>query len=419
MSISADDKNLLIGLYDEAVKAADPMTCLAEHIPARPKGRLVVIGAGKGAAQLAQAFETHFDGDLSGVVVTRYGYAAPCKRIEVLEASHPVPDQAGVEATQRIVDAISGLGPDDLVVALICGGGSALLAAPPDGYSLAHEQELNEALLASGAPITAMNAVRRRFSKVKGGRLAVLAAPAQVVSLIVSDIPGDIAADVASGPTVPAQDDPEGILAFADSYNIALPEWARTALADPAAAPPRPADVSNCETRIIASARKSLEAAALSAAKAGLTPHILSDALEGEARDVGRVLGAIARETAGGSLFRTPALLLSGGETTVTLKAKGRGGPNTELLLGMAGAIEGLAGVTAISSDTDGVDGSEDNAGGFVDGSTLTRLRDKGMDARALLSRNDAYTAFEALDDLHAPGPTGTNVNDFRAILVR
>lgn len=417
--ISDADKALLISLFDEAVRAADPETCLAGHIPARPKGRLVVIGAGKGAAQLAQAFERQYDGPLTGVVVTRYGYAAPCKRIEVLEASHPVPDQAGIEATKRIIDAVTGLGPDDLVVALICGGGSALLAAPPDGYDLSHEQELNQALLASGAPITAMNAVRRCFSKVKGGRLAAMAAPAKVLSLVVSDIPGDIAADVASGPTVPAENVPEDILAFANSYNINLPDWAKSALSDPAAAPPSAGDIANIETRIIASARKSLEAAAMMASESGVTPHILSDALEGEAQEVGRVLGAIAKETSMGALFPKPTLLLSGGETTVTLKAKGRGGPNTELLLGLAPPIEGLDGVTVMSADTDGIDGSEDNAGGFVSGDTMARLRDAGLDVRTLLSRNDAYTAFEALGDLHAPGPTGTNVNDFRAILIR
>lgn len=419
MSDYASDKAFLISLFDEAVRAADPETCLAGHIPARPKGRTIVIGAGKGAAQLAQAFERQFDGPLTGVVVTRYGYAAPCEKIQVLEASHPVPDQAGIEATRRIIEAVSDLGPDDLVVALICGGGSALLAAPPEGFDLSHEQELNEALLASGAPITAMNAVRRRFSTVKGGRLAALAAPAKVLSLIVSDIPGDIAADVASGPTVPAISDPEDTLAFADSYNIDLPDWAPKALSDPGAAPPKPDEFANIETRIVASARTSLNAAARLAGKAGVTAHILSDALEGESREVGGVLGAIAREATDGALFPKPALLLSGGETTVTLKAKGRGGPNTELLLGLALAIEGVDGVVAMSADTDGIDGSEDNAGGFVNGATMARLRKAGLDPRALLSRNDAYTAFEVLGDLHAPGPTGTNVNDFRAILIR
>lgn len=417
--IDTADKAVLISLFDEAVRAADPETCLVGHIPARPKGRTVVIGAGKGAAQLAQAFERQYDGALSGVVVTRYGYAAPCDRIEVLEASHPVPDQAGIEATKQIIEAVADLGPDDLVVALISGGGSALLAAPPDGYSLAHEQELNQALLASGAPITAMNAVRRRFSKVKGGRLAALAAPAKVISLVVSDIPGDIAADVASGPTVPAKNDPEDILAFAENYAIELPDWAPEALSALAAAPPPAESFTNLETRIVASARKSLEAAVTLAKTHGIAAHILSDALEGESREVGRVLGAIAREAASGGLWPKPLLLLSGGETTVTLKAKGRGGPNTELLLGLAAAIEGVGGVTVMSADTDGIDGSEDNAGGFVDGTTLRRLRAAGLDARALLNRNEAYTAFEALGDLHAPGPTGTNVNDFRAILIK
>ncbi len=417
--IDTTDKALLISLFDEAVRAADPETCLAGYIPARPRGRTVVIGAGKGAAQLAQAFERQYDGPLTGVVVTRYGYAAPCDRIDVLEASHPVPDQAGIEATQRIIDAVTGLGPDDLVVALVCGGGSALLAAPPDGFDLSHERELNQALLASGAPITAMNAVRRRFSKVKGGRLAALAAPAKVLSLVVSDIPGDIAADVASGPTVPALGDPEDILTFAENYAIELPGWAADALSASAAAPPVADSFTNIETRIVASARKSLDAAAALAKTQGINVYILSDALEGEAREVGRVLGAISREATTGALWPKPLLLLSGGETTVTLKAKGRGGPNTELLLGMASAIEGASHIVAMSADTDGIDGSEDNAGGFADGTTMRRLRAAGLDARALLNRNEAYSAFEALGDLHAPGPTGTNVNDFRAILIR
>ena len=416
----AADKAFLISLFDEAVRAADPETCLAGYIPARPKGRTVVIGAGKGAAQLARAFERLYDGPLTGLVATRYGYATPCEHIRVLEASHPVPDQAGVEATQAIIDAVTGLGPDDLVVALICGGGSALLAAPPDGYDLSHEQALNEALLASGAPITAMNAVRRRFSTVKGGRLAALAAPAKVVNLVVSDIPGDIAADVASGPTVPAANDPDDIMAFADSYGIELPDWAADAFAAAGSRPPHPLDVTNIETHIVASARQSLKAAAGLAEKAGVPAHILSDALEGEAREVGRVLGAMARECATlNTPWPRPVLLLSGGETTVTLRAKGRGGPNTELLLGLAGAIEGVSGVTVMSADTDGIDGSETNAGGFATGETLARLRSVGLDARELLAGNNAYAAFEALDDLHAPGPTGTNVNDFRAILIR
>ena len=420
--IANADKALLISLFDEAVRAADPETCLAGHIPARPKGRTVVIGAGKGAAQLAQAFEKQFDGPLTGVVVTRYGYAAPCNRIEVLEASHPVPDQAGIEATKKIIEAVSGLGADDLVVALVCGGGSALLAAPPDGYTLAQEQELNRALLASGAPITAMNAVRRRFSKVKGGRLGALAAPAMVVSLIVSDIPGDIAADVASGPTVPAVGEPEDILALADSFGIDLPEWAAAALTAEGAAPPSvdAPEFDGHETRVIASAGQSLDAAASLARSKGLQVHILSDAIEGEAREVGRVLGALAKETAQKNRpWTKPALLLSGGETTVTLKGTGKGGPNTVLLLGLSGAIEGVDGVTAMSADTDGIDGSEDNAGAFADGTTWARLRALGHDPRMLLGRNDAYTAFDCLNDLHSPGPTGTNVNDFRAIMIR
>lgn len=409
----------LTRLFDEAVRAALPENVIAGHMPERPAGRTVVIGAGKGAAQLAQAFEARWDGPLSGVVVTRYGYAAPCARIRILEASHPVPDEAGVAATREIMAALRGLTADDLVVALVTGGGSALLAAPPEGFALADEQALNRALLASGAPITAMNAIRRRFSQVKGGRLAALAAPARVVSLIVSDIPGDIAADVASGPTIPAA--PQDALALAAAWRIELPAAIRAHIARPGSAPPVPTDAvfARNETRIIASAARSLEAAAGLAAAEGVPAHILSDAIEGESREVGAVLAALAREVAARNRpFARPALLLSGGETTVTLRGEGKGGPNGELMLAFALGIDDVGGVAALAADTDGIDGAGDNAGAFADGDTAGRIRAAGADPRALLADNDAWAAFDAAGGLFAPGPTGTNVNDFRAVLI-
>ena len=407
-----DPKTFLTDLFDIAVKAALPDEVMGAHLPEPPKGRTVVIGAGKGAAQLAQTFERLWDGPVSGVVVTRYGYAVPCAQIEIVEASHPVPDAAGIAATEKLISVLEGLTEDDLVVALICGGGSALLAAPPEGFTLEDEQALNKALLASGAPISAMNALRRRFSRVKGGRLAQMAAPAKLVSLVVSDIPGDVLPDVASGPTIPTED--ADCAALIKSYGIDLPPAVEAYLLSDAAAPPAPDHPSfaRIETRLLASAQQSLLAAAAAAEAAGIAPLILSDALEGESREVGAVIGAMARYRAG----EGPVVLLSGGETTVTLKGKGKGGPNTECLMGLAQAIDGTEGIAALSADTDGIDGSEDNAGAFVDGSTVARLREAGLDPQALLANNDAWTGFDALGDLFVPGPTGTNVNDFRAV---
>lgn len=412
-------RSILTNLFEAAVKAALPDRTLAEVLPAQPKGKTVVIGAGKGAAQLAKAFEDQWDSTLSGVIVTRYGYGEDCTQIEVLEASHPVPDQAGLEATQKIIETITDLSADDLVIALICGGGSALLAAPPEGFSLADEIALNQALLASGAPISVMNEVRRRFSDVKGGRLAQMAHPAKVVSLVVSDIPGDILADVASGPTIPpskTSDDIEGLMA---TYGINLPTSVHRHICQGTSTPATQdaPQFKNDGTYLLASARKSLDAAAVEAKRLGLTPLILSDRFEGEAREVGRILGAIAQEFSVSSPDK-PLVLLSGGEVTVTIKGNGKGGPNTELLLSMATQIEGLNGIHALSADTDGIDGSEDNAGAFIDGTTASRLRENGIDPTKILAHNDAWSAFDALSDLFTPGPTGTNVNDFRAILI-
>ena len=420
--MTSETKDFLAGLFHAAVHAAAPLAALRPHLPPRPKGRTVVVGAGKGAAQMAAAFEQLW-GPCEGVVVTRYGYGCDTRFIRVLEAAHPVPDAAGLQATQALSAAVQGLGPDDLVVALICGGGSALLPAPPSGFSLADEAALNAALLASGAPIGAMNAIRKQFSAIKGGRLAALAAPAPVHTLVVSDVPGDDPAQVASGPTVPDAADRALALRLVAAYGIELPQPVAQFLhsAPEDAPPPSDAAFAGHRVRVIASAAQSLEAAGHLAQSAGLGVHILSDAIEGEARDVGRVHAALAREIATrGRPFQRPALMLSGGETTVTLRSTGgRGGRNSEFLLAFALAIDGLGGISALAADTDGIDGSETNAGAFADGTSVARMRAAGVDPAAMLAAHDAYGAFAAIGDLFETGPTGTNVNDFRAILVR
>ncbi|OCJ09199.1 hydroxypyruvate reductase [Rhizobium sp. AC44/96] len=413
-------RDLLKSMFSAAVQAADPLTGIKAHLPAKPQGKTVVIGAGKGAAQMAGALETVWDGPIEGIVVTRYGYGCETKHIKIIEASHPVPDDAGLVAARRLVAAVSDLTADDLVIALICGGGSALLPAPPEGMTLEDEIAVNEALLASGAPISSMNVVRKHLSTIKGGRLAA-ATKARVVSLIVSDIPGDNPAYVASGPTVPDGSTRHDALAIVNQYKLALPQAAVAHLSSPAANAPRPDDprfIRN-EHHVIASASVSLEAAAAVARSHGITPAILSDSIEGEARDVALVHAAIAREVLGKDRpFAKPAVILSGGETTVTLRGKGgRGGRNGEFALAMALAIDGHD-LHLLAADTDGIDGSEDNAGAFADGQTVTRLRDAGLDPRRLLDGNDSYSGFAAIGDLFETGPTGTNVNDFRAILI-
>jgi hydroxypyruvate reductase len=416
-----DPKSFLTAIFDAAVAAADPEKTIRNHLPTKPKGRTVVVGAGKGAAQMAAAFEKAWDGPLEGLVVTRYGYGAKTERIDVIEAAHPVPDLAGLDASRRLLDKVSGLSEDDLVVALICGGGSALLPSPAPGLTLADEVAVNEALLASGAPISAMNTIRKHLSCIKGGRLAAAAWPAKVVSLVVSDIPGDNPALVASGPTIPDAASREDALSAIAAYGIKLPDAVMAHINSPAADAPRPDDekFTRNEVHLIASAAVSLEAAVAEAARHGIEAVILSDAIEGEAREVGAVHAAIAREVAVRNRpFNKPVLILSGGETTVTLKAKGRGGRNSEFLLAFAVGIAGVDGIRALAADTDGIDGSEDNAGAFADGSTVQRMRAEGIDAKAMLAGNNAWTAFNAVNDLFVPGPTGTNVNDLRAILV-
>ncbi|MBB5536908.1 glycerate kinase type-2 family protein [Rhizobium giardinii] len=423
-------RTFLETLFHAAVAAADPAKVLAANLPEKPKGRTVVIGAGKGAAQMAQAFERLWDGPLSGAVVTRYGYGAPCERIDVLEASHPLPDESGLKASRRLLEEVGALGEDDLVVALICGGGSALLPLPADGLTLDDEIAVNRALLASGAPISAMNAVRKQVSGIKGGRLAAAAYPARVVSLVVSDIPGDDPALVASGPTIACTSTREDALKYIERHRLDLPQKIMDVIRGGDAAAPRPSDMrfARNTVRLVASAAVSLEAAAAMARAAGVETVILSDAMEGEASEVGRVHAAIAREVAMRNRpFRKPVVILSGGETTVTIKdggkgagkGAGKGGRNSEFLLSLALGIDGLSGISALAADTDGIDGSEDNAGAFADGASVARLAKVDIDAAALLDRHDSWSAFAALGGLFTPGPTGTNVNDFRAILVQ
>ncbi len=421
MPVVNDPKAFLTSLFDAAVSAANPARTLAGFLPEAPKGKTVIVGAGKGSAQMAQAFERLWDGPLTGYVVTRYGFAVPCERIEIAEAAHPVPDQAGFEAAQRILSEVQGLNEDDLLVALISGGGSALLPCPPDGLTLEDEIAVNSALLACGAPISAMNTVRKHVSGIKGGRLAAAAYPAKVVSLLVSDIPGDHPQFIASGPTVPDAATREDALRIIRQYRIDLPKSVMAHISSSAADAPHPDDpaFANVEHHIVASAAKSLESAAEMARQSGVEPVILSDAIEGESREAARTQGAMAREILHKNRpFPKPVVMLSGGETTVTIKGKGKGGPNTEFLLSLAMEVSSESGIHALSADTDGIDGSEDNAGGFINGETIARMHEAGLDPATVLANNDAWTAFNQIGELFVPGPTGTNVNDFRAVLI-
>lgn len=429
MTSKLEPRVFLKALFDAAVAAADPELVIHANLPATPKGRTIVIGAGKGSAQMAAAFERAWaerhegeDAPIEGIVVTRYGYGAPCKTIEIIEASHPVPDDAGLAASKRLFDAVSNLTEDDLVVALISGGGSALLPSPPEGLTLADEIAVNKALLASGAPISAMNAVRKHLSTIKGGRLAAHAHPAKVFSLVVSDIPGDNPAFVASGPTVPDATSRDDALKIIERYKLELPDAVLAHIKSEKAHSPKPDDkiFADNEVRVIASAAVSLEAAVKEAERHGVEAVILSDSMEGEAREVAHVHAAIAREVADRDRpFKKPIVLLSGGETTVTIRAKGgKGGRNSEFLLSFALDIDGYGNIHALAADTDGIDGSEDNAGAFADGTTVSRLQKTGEDGAARLNANDAWSAFDAIGDLFMPGPTGTNVNDLRVVLI-
>lgn len=413
---------LLRSLFDAAVAAALPDRIVPPHLPPPPKGRTIVLGAGKASAAMAKAVEAHWPGPLEGLVVTRYGHAVPCERIEIVEAAHPVPDAAGRKAAERILKLAQEAGPEDLVLCLISGGGSALLALPAPGLTLEDKQAVNKALLASGADIGQMNTVRRHLSAIKGGRLAAAAHPAKVVSLLISDVPGDDPIVIASGPTVPDPTSFSDARAILARYGITPPPAVAAHLERAEDETPKPGDprLASAEAVIVARPQASLEAAAAVARRAGITPLILGDSLEGEAREVGKVMAGMALQVRRhGQPVAAPCVLLSGGETTVTVKGPGgRGGRNTEFLLGLALQLHGLEGVWAIAGDTDGIDGSEANAGAIVTPDALERARALSLRPMELLAANDAYGVFEALGDLVVTGPTLTNVNDFRAVLV-
>lgn len=414
-----DPRAFLRTLFDAAVAAADPMKAVAAHLPARPKGRVVVIGAGKASARMAEALEAAWDGPLSGLVITRYGYARPCRQIEIVEAAHPVPDEAGRVAAGRMLGVVDGLTEDDLVIALISGGGSSLMALPAGEITLAEKQEVNRALLACGANITEMNTVRKQLSAIKGGRLAVACHPARLVSLMISDVPGDDPSVIASGPTVGEATTPVDARAIIDRYGITLPDSAARHLAATEGCPtPDDPRLARAENVIISAPQISLEAAAEAARAAGVTPLILGDSLEGEASQVGITLAGIAQQALmHGQPLQPPCVLLSGGETTVTLRGKGRGGRNVECLLSAAIQLRGQP-IWALMGDTDGVDGAEEVAGAIVTPDTLARAQAAGLDPHAELADNNGHGFFEALGDQVVTGPTLTNVNDFRAFYI-
>ncbi len=417
----SDRKQLLRAMFDAAVAAAQPAICLPPCLPLPPKGRTIVIGAGKASAAMARVLEAHWPGPLEGLVVTRYGYEVPCQRIEIVQAAHPVPDAAGQRASGRILKQVRGLAADDLVIALISGGGSSLLVAPGPGLTLADKQAVNTALLRSGATISEMNCVRRHLSAIKGGRLAAACHPARLLTLLISDVPGDAPVDIASGPTVADPSTCADALAIVARYSIGLPPAVRALLESGEGESVKPGNpkLARSETRIITAPQIALEAAAKVARAAGFTPHILSDSLEGEARDIGKAHAGMARQVAlRGQPFTPPCVLLSGGETTVTLRGNGRGGRNVEFLLALALALDGLPGVHAIAGDTDGVDGIEEIAGACLSPDTLARAWAQGINPRASLDNNDGHGFFQALGDSVVTGPTLTNVNDFRAILI-
>ncbi|KAI3589203.1 D-glycerate 2-kinase [Cupriavidus sp. U2] len=414
---------LLRRMFDAAIAAAKPSLTLAHYLPEppqSPRGRTIVIGAGKASAAMAQAFEAAWPGPLKGLVVTRYGYAVPCQRIEIVEAAHPVPDTAGHEAARRMLELVSGLTEDDLVVSLISGGGSSLLPLPLAGVSLEDKQAVNRALLNSGATITEMNCVRRHLSAIKGGRLAAACHPARICNLLLSDVPGDDPIDIASGPTVADPTTRHDALDIIRRYGLDLPAHVLRVLASEAAEAVKPGDprLPRIDTTLIATPRMALEAAAAVARDAGLSVHLLGDAIEGEARDVGLVLGGIALEAADHRLFPTPCVLLSGGETTVTVRGNGRGGRNVEFLLALAMTLRGHADIHALAGDTDGVDGQEEIAGAVIGPDTLRRAWALGIRPQDALANNDGHGFFAALGDAVITGPTLTNVNDFRAILI-
>ena len=405
-----DPAGFLKSLFDAAIAAAQPAVCVPPHLPPLPRGRTIVIGAGKASAAMAAAVEAHWPGDLEGLVVTRYGFSQPCEKIEIVEAAHPIPDEAGLDAAKRMQELVQGLTSEDLVLCLISGGGSALLTLPAEGIPFEDKQAVTDMLLRCGAPISEINLVRKHLSAVKGGRLGAACSPARLHTLIISDVPGDEPAMVASGPTIPDGTRPSDALKVLEKFELTIPPFVRTHLEG---SPSEPVQVKNASHYVIASAGQSLEVAAVEAARQDIGVTIFGDAVEGESRDVGR---DIARRVLAGD--ERPHLYLSGGETTVTMRGSGIGGPNTEFLLGLALELNGAPGIYALACDTDGIDGSGDNAGAIVTPETLARAKAALLDAAKRLTNNDAYSFFKDLDDLVISGPTYTNVNDFRAILV-
>jgi glycerate 2-kinase len=414
-------RNLLRSMFDAAVAAAMPAQCVPQNLPGKPKGRTIVVGTGKASAAMAQVLETSWDGPLSGLIVTRYGHAVPCNQIEIVEAAHPVPDDAGTKGARRMLSMVQGLTKDDLVIALISGGGSALLSLPAEGISVEDKRAVNRALLKSGAPISEMNCVRKHLSAIKGGRLAAAAHPARVVSLVISDVPGDDLAAVGSGPTVADPTTFAQARAIIAKYKIDAPQSVIRHLEQSVDETPKPGEprLAGVETKLIASPQKSLEAAAAVARKAGIAPLVLGDSIEGEAREVGFVMAGIALQARRfGQPLPAPCVLISGGETTVTVRGNGAGGRNVEFLLALALKLDAAERIMALAADTDGVDGAREVAGAFITPDTLLRARALGIDPWASLSNNDGHGFFEKLGDQIITGPTLTNVNDFRAVYI-
>ena len=413
--------NTLRELYDAALNAADPEKVLPAYLPKDVYQPVTVIGAGKGSAQMARAFERVWKGPVRGTVVTRYGFGVACRHIDVIEAAHPIPDANGLAAANALLERVEGLSRHDLVIALISGGGSALLPLPPEGFALRDELALNRVLLGSGAPISIMNLLRSRFSAIKGGRLAAAACPARVMTYVISDVPGDDPALVASGPTIPCGTTSEEAAAAIRQFRIGLPrDMERHILSESATAPAQDDErFARNVSHVIASASISLKAAARKAQSLGYHAAILSSTLEGESSEAGKFLASVAREVAGSDRpFSKPVVMLTGGETTVTIRGSGKGGPNTEAALALAVGVDGVGGVSALFADTDGIDGIGDNAGAFVNGDSSGRIRLAGLNPADCLASNDSYLAMSAAGGIFKPGPTGTNVNDFRAILV-
>jgi hydroxypyruvate reductase len=414
-------KELLRQMFDAAIASAQPAVCVPPHLPEAPRGRLIVVGAGKASAAMARAVEDNWQGPLSGLVVTRYGYAVPCKQIEIVEAAHPVPDAAGMHAAQRMLALVGDLHAEDTVLCLISGGGSALLPLPADGLTLDMKQTVSRALLASGATISEMNCVRRHLSAIKGGRLGAACFPAQVLTLLISDVPGDRPVDIASGPTVADPTTCADALTIVRRYGIEPPREVLELLESGGGESVKPGDprLARAAVRTIATPQMALEAAADVARHAGMAAHILGDAIEGEASDVGKVFAGVALQVAARDQpVSAPCILLSGGETTVTVRGSGRGGRNVEFLLSLAIALEGHERIHALAGDTDGVDGQEEIAGAYMSPDSLARARALGLNPRDMLGENDAHRFFGALGDSVITGPTLTNVNDFRAILI-